>query len=267
MQRRTAAEILADLIEWLEIYHSAQQEPARNTVLTAVAPNIPARQRQQRRPAPARSCRSTQNSPQPTFPPRPAAPARGVQRFARGAVMGGDGGALFPRRAGHKSQRGAALPHDGDGRKAQDSDQGGESAQVMDVRQSPVNDLAVVRLDRRSPTSRRSRWPTSRRHRLPLQFAGWGSLSAAGGAPSDHLKRASSRSPGSTAPPSKWTRRWPHGGERPCRTTRAARSSPPPTTDRHVVAIVDNGPPCRSPAWSRGPDRRGGALDPPADER
>ncbi|MFI9383158.1 S1 family peptidase [Kutzneria sp. NPDC052558] len=74
--------------------------------------------------------------------------------------------------------------------KLKDSDPGGESARVVDVRQSPVNDLAVVRLDTPitdiTPIALADQPPTLG---LPLQFAGWGSLSAAGGAPSDHLKR------------------------------------------------------------------------------
>ncbi|WP_273944269.1 S1 family peptidase [Kutzneria chonburiensis] len=78
--------------------------------------------------------------------------------------------------------------------KLKDSDPGGESAQVVDVRQSPVNDLAVVKLDRPitdiTPLALANKPPTVG---LPLQFAGWGSTSPTVVAPSDHLKRGQFR--------------------------------------------------------------------------
>jgi secreted trypsin-like serine protease len=71
-----------------------------------------------------------------------------------------------------------------------DSDPGGETAQVVDVRQSPVNDLAVVKLsasiDDIVPLTPADKKPTVGQR---LQFAGWGSTSATVVAPSDHLKR------------------------------------------------------------------------------
>jgi len=74
--------------------------------------------------------------------------------------------------------------------KIRDSDPGGQTATVVDVRQSPVNDLAVVRLD--TPVTGIT--PVTLADRAPrpgqrLQFAGWGSTSATVVAPSDHLKR------------------------------------------------------------------------------
>ncbi|OLF14653.1 esterase [Actinophytocola xanthii] len=74
--------------------------------------------------------------------------------------------------------------------KLKDSDPGGHIAQVVDVRQSPVNDLAVVRLS--SPVADIT--PLALADTPPpvgqqLQFAGWGSLSATVFGPSDHLKR------------------------------------------------------------------------------
>jgi secreted trypsin-like serine protease len=74
--------------------------------------------------------------------------------------------------------------------KLKDSDPGGHLAQVVDVRQSPVNDLAVVRLS--SPVEGIA--PLTLADTAPpvgqqLQFAGWGSLSATVFGPSDHLKR------------------------------------------------------------------------------
>jgi secreted trypsin-like serine protease len=74
--------------------------------------------------------------------------------------------------------------------KLKDSDPGGVSAQVIDVRQSPVNDLAVVRL----ATPVTGIVPLSLAEKPPsageaLRFAGWGSISATVVAPSDHLKQ------------------------------------------------------------------------------
>lgn len=74
--------------------------------------------------------------------------------------------------------------------KLKDSDVGGHTAQVVDVRQSPVNDLAVVRLsapvDDIVPLALTTTPPAIGQ---PLQFAGWGSLSSTVLNPSDHLKR------------------------------------------------------------------------------
>jgi secreted trypsin-like serine protease len=74
--------------------------------------------------------------------------------------------------------------------KLKDSDPGGYTAEVVDVRQSPLNDLAVVKLSTAvtdiTPLTLASKKPTVGQK---LQFAGWGSLSATVLAPSDHLKR------------------------------------------------------------------------------
>jgi hypothetical protein len=74
--------------------------------------------------------------------------------------------------------------------KLADSDTGGSTAQVVDVRQSPVNDLAVVKLS--APVA--GAVPLALADQAPpigqqLEFAGWGSLSATVIVQSDHLKR------------------------------------------------------------------------------
>lgn len=74
--------------------------------------------------------------------------------------------------------------------KLKDSDPGGHTVQVVDVKQSPVNDLAVVKLSRPVegivPLVLEDRAPSAGQR---LEFAGWGSLSATSRKPSDHLKR------------------------------------------------------------------------------
>ena len=74
--------------------------------------------------------------------------------------------------------------------KLKDSDPGGYITEVVDVRQSPLNDLAVVKLSEPIPDivplTLADKKPTIGQR---LQFAGWGSLSATVIAPSDHLKR------------------------------------------------------------------------------
>jgi hypothetical protein len=74
--------------------------------------------------------------------------------------------------------------------KLKDSDPGGQTAQVVDVRQSPVNDLAVVRLsaavDDIVPLTLAEKVPLTGQQ---LLFAGWGALSPTVRGPSDHLKR------------------------------------------------------------------------------
>lgn len=74
--------------------------------------------------------------------------------------------------------------------KLKDSDPGGYTTEVVDVRQSPLNDLAVVKLGEAIPDV----VPLTLAEKKPtvgqrLQFAGWGSLSSTVIAPSDHLKR------------------------------------------------------------------------------
>lgn len=71
-----------------------------------------------------------------------------------------------------------------------DSDKGGQTAKVIDVRQSPVHDFAVVRLSAPitgiTPLTIAKAPPAAGEK---LQFAGWGSLSATVRKPTDHLKR------------------------------------------------------------------------------
>ncbi|HKS49226.1 MAG TPA: trypsin-like serine protease [Amycolatopsis sp.] len=74
--------------------------------------------------------------------------------------------------------------------KIKESDPGGHTVQVVDVRQSPLNDLAVGKLsapitDIAPLTLPEGKPPVGQR----LQFAGWGSTSATVITSSDHLKR------------------------------------------------------------------------------
>ena len=134
--------------------------------------------------------------------------------------------------------------------KLKDSDPGGETAQVVDVRQSPVNDLAVVRLDHPItdivPLALPTGPPTVGE---ALQFAGWGSTSPTVVAPSDHLKRGQFRVAvlHNTVLDAEPT------------VARTVENSPCPddsggpffvSTDNvtgTLVAIVDNGPACPQP--------------------
>ncbi|SFW85182.1 Trypsin [Amycolatopsis australiensis] len=134
--------------------------------------------------------------------------------------------------------------------KLKDSDPGGHTAAVVDVRQSPVNDLAVVKLsapvDGVTPVTLSSAPPSVGEQ---LQFAGWGSHSATVLGPSDHLKRGRFRVSGigeSTL------EALPVG-------TRTVDNGPCPedsggpffvsADDRTatLVAIVNTGPPCPQP--------------------
>jgi len=71
-----------------------------------------------------------------------------------------------------------------------DSDAGGRTAKIVEVRQSPTNDLAVVKLDKAiedvQPLALATKKPTVGQK---LHFAGWGSLSPTVIVQSDHLKR------------------------------------------------------------------------------
>ncbi|WP_410596965.1 S1 family peptidase [Amycolatopsis sp. lyj-23] len=71
-----------------------------------------------------------------------------------------------------------------------DTDPGGHTSEVVDVRQSPLNDLAVAKLaspvDDIAPVALATTRPPLGEE---LQFAGWGSHSATVLGPSDHLKR------------------------------------------------------------------------------
>jgi secreted trypsin-like serine protease len=70
------------------------------------------------------------------------------------------------------------------------ADKGGQTAEVVDIRQSPVNDLALAKLSVPVvgivPLALPAAAPVIGQR---LQFAGWGSLSAAVITPTDHLKR------------------------------------------------------------------------------
>ncbi|TNC21841.1 trypsin-like serine protease [Amycolatopsis alkalitolerans] len=74
--------------------------------------------------------------------------------------------------------------------KNRDGDPGGVTAEVVDVRQSPLNDLAVVRLSAPvtgiTPLTLVDAKPAAGQR---LEFAGWGSTSATVVAPATHLKR------------------------------------------------------------------------------
>ncbi|MTD53410.1 trypsin-like serine protease [Amycolatopsis sp. RM579] len=74
--------------------------------------------------------------------------------------------------------------------KTKDSEPGGTTVRVVDVRQSPVNDLAVVKLS--APVSGIVPLTLVETRPAPgqrLEFAGWGSTSATVVSSSDHLKR------------------------------------------------------------------------------
>ncbi|GAB3884777.1 hypothetical protein GCM10029964_046330 [Kibdelosporangium lantanae] len=74
--------------------------------------------------------------------------------------------------------------------KLKDTDPGGRAATVVEVRQSPTNDLAVVKLDKAidgiQPLALNTKKPTVGQR---LHFIGWGSLSPTVIVQSDHLKR------------------------------------------------------------------------------
>ncbi|TVS99009.1 trypsin-like serine protease [Amycolatopsis bartoniae] len=77
--------------------------------------------------------------------------------------------------------------------KNKDSDTGGQTAQVVTVRQSPVNDLAVVKLS--TPITGITPLSLDGKPKVgqELAFAGWGSLSPTVVTQSDHLKRGNFR--------------------------------------------------------------------------
>jgi secreted trypsin-like serine protease len=131
-----------------------------------------------------------------------------------------------------------------------DSDPGGHTAEVVDVRQSPLNDLAVVKLgapvDDITPVALAESRPSVGEE---LQFAGWGSHSATVLGPSDHLKRGRFRVSGIDRTT---LEALPIG-------TRTVDNGPCPedsggpffvSADDHtgtLVAIVNTGPPCPQP--------------------
>jgi secreted trypsin-like serine protease len=131
-----------------------------------------------------------------------------------------------------------------------DSDPGGHTAQVVDVRQSPVNDLAVARLsaavDGVVPLALADVAPSVGQE---LQFAGWGSLSATVLGPSAHLKRGQF----TVARIGKTTLDAQPVGPRTVENTPCPEDSGAPffvTDDDRtgtLVAIVNTGPPCPQP--------------------
>ncbi|MEV6643152.1 trypsin-like serine protease [Amycolatopsis sp. NPDC051371] len=132
-----------------------------------------------------------------------------------------------------------------------DSDPGGHTAVVVDVRQSPVNDLAVAKLsapvDDITPVELASTRPKVGEE---LQFAGWGSHSATVLGPSDHLKRGHFRISGiaqSTLEALPIGTRTVDNG--PCPEDSGGPFFVSDDDDRtgRLVAIVNTGPPCPQP--------------------
>ncbi|WP_410633201.1 S1 family peptidase [Amycolatopsis sp. cmx-4-83] len=134
--------------------------------------------------------------------------------------------------------------------KVKDTDPGGHTARVVDVKQSPVNDLALAELDLAindiPPVTLNTQRPVVGQQ---LQFAGWGSHSATVLGPSDHLKRGRFTVSGigqSTLEAQPVGKRTVENG--PC----PEDSGGPFFTsdDDHtgtLVAIVNTGPPCPQP--------------------
>jgi secreted trypsin-like serine protease len=134
--------------------------------------------------------------------------------------------------------------------KLKDSDPGGHTVQVVDVRQSPVNDLAVAKLSSAItdivPVTLADAPPAVGEQ---LQFAGWGSLSATTLGPSDHLKRGQftvSRIRQSTLEAQPVGQRTVENG--PCPEDSGAPFFVSDDDRTGVlVAIVNTGPPCPQP--------------------
>lgn len=134
--------------------------------------------------------------------------------------------------------------------KLKDSDPGGHTAQVVDVRQSPVNDLAVARLSAPVPGV----VPVALAEAPPamgeqLQFAGWGSHSATELGPSDHLKRGNFTVSGIgqyTLEAQPVGVRTVDNGPCPYDSGGPFFTSPDDSTGT-LVAIVNTGPPCPQP--------------------
>lgn len=134
--------------------------------------------------------------------------------------------------------------------KLKDTDPGGHVAQVVDVRQSPVNDFAVVKLSAPvtgvEPLAVAQAAPPVG---APLKFAGWGSLSATVRGPSDHLKRGQF----TVAGVGQFTLETASVGERTVENTPCPEDSGAPffTSDDDrtgtLVAVVNTGPPCPQP--------------------
>jgi secreted trypsin-like serine protease len=132
-----------------------------------------------------------------------------------------------------------------------DSDPGGHTAVVVDVRQSPVNDLAVAKLsapvENITPVELSSTRPSVGEE---LQFAGWGSHSATVLGPSDHLKRGHFRVSGigeSTLQALPIGTRTVDNGPCPEDSGGPFFVSDDGDHTGRLVAIVNTGPPCPQP--------------------
>lgn len=131
-----------------------------------------------------------------------------------------------------------------------DGDQGGQTAKVVDVRQSPVHDFAVVRLSVPitgiTPLTIAKTPPAAGEK---LQFAGWGSLSATVRKPTDHLKRGQF----TVAGIDQHTLEVEAVGKRTVENTPCPEDSGGPffvSDDNYtgeLVAVVNTGPPCPQP--------------------
>ncbi|KDN18025.1 esterase [Amycolatopsis rifamycinica] len=131
-----------------------------------------------------------------------------------------------------------------------DTDPGGYTTEVVDVRQSPVNDLAVAKLgtpiDDIVPVALAPTRPSIGKQ---LQFAGWGSHSATVLGPSDHLKRGRFTVSGinqSTLEAQPVGRRTVENGPCPEDSGGPFFVSDDDRTGT-LVAIVNTGPPCPQP--------------------
>ncbi|MEV4145635.1 trypsin-like serine protease [Amycolatopsis sp. NPDC049691] len=132
-----------------------------------------------------------------------------------------------------------------------DTDPGGHTAVVVDVRQSPVNDLAVAKLSTPvadiAPVTLASTRPKVGEE---LQFAGWGSHSATVLGPSDHLKRGRFRVSGiaeSTLEALPVGTRTVDNGPCPEDSGGPFFVSDDGDHSATLVAIVNTGPPCPGP--------------------
>ncbi|NRN68055.1 Secreted esterase [Kibdelosporangium sp. 4NS15] len=131
--------------------------------------------------------------------------------------------------------------------KLQDSDPGGRTATVLDVRQSPVNDVAMVKLDVAVndivPLTVGDRKPTPGQQ---LEFAGWGTLSAAAVTRTDRVKRGRF----TVATIAQTTLEAEHSGARTVENSPCPQDSGAPLfvsdDDRTgtLLGVVSSGPPC-----------------------
>ena len=131
-----------------------------------------------------------------------------------------------------------------------DGDPGGQTAKVIDVRQSPVHDFALVKLSVAikgiEPLTIADKPPAAGEK---LQFAGWGTLSATVRKPTDHLKRGQF----TVANIEQHTLEVEAVGNRTVENTPCPEDSGGPffvSADNYtgqLVAVVNTGPPCPQP--------------------